>query len=223
MRQQVQLVASDEVPLDLVLALDVSSSVTGDRLQHLLAASQAALGALTRRDKAALLTFTHRVALPVPLTADLQRIRAAIDASRFRGGTSMIDAAYAALAQADAGSGRAIAIVFSDGVDTGSWLTADSVVETARRVDAVLFGIAQGAPRRSVLEDLSEASGGDLIRIESTRELSAAIESLLAAFRQRYLLSFVPRNVAAGGWHQLEVRVKRRGATVRARAGYFGS
>jgi VWFA-related protein len=206
-----------------VLAIDVSASVTGERHEDLLGAAQAALDGLTHHDKAALVTFTHRVALPVPLTSDLVRIRSAFERHRTGGRTAMIDAAYAALTQADAGTGRALAIVFSDGVDTASWLRAKSVIEAARRVDAVLFGISTGAPRRTVLEELAESAGGDLIRIESTRALPSTVAALIDAFRQRYLLSFVPQNVPSGGWHRLEVRVKRRGAQVQARQGYFGS
>lgn len=222
-RQSVNLVATDELPLDLVLALDVSGSVTGERLDHLRAASAAALAELKSGDKAALVTFGHRVSLPVALTADVAAIRDSLDASDDRQRTSMIDAAFAALAHADSGSGRALAIVLSDGVDTASWLTAASVIETARRLDVVLFGIAAGAPKGTPLEAIADASGGDLIRIESTKQLGGALKSLLSAFRQRYLLSFVPEKVARGGWHTLDVRVKRRGVAVKAREGYFGS
>jgi hypothetical protein len=135
----------------------------------------------------------------------------------------VIDAAYAALLQADAGSGRALAIVLSDGVDTASWLTAASVIETAKRLDVVLFGIATGAPRQTPLDPIADASGGDLIRIESTRSLAATIRTLIETFRQRYLLSFVPRDVPRAGWHKLEVRMTRRGLVARTRQGYFGS
>lgn len=222
-RQQVQLVASDEVPLDVVLALDVSGSVLGDRLAHLRDASRMALAGLRGEDRAALLTFGHRVRLRVPLTSDTHAIEAALEDVEFDAGqTSMIDAAFAALAHAGSGRGRSLAILLSDGVDTTSWLTRDSVIETARRIDAVLYGIASGAPRRSVMEDLAEASGGDLIRIESTQALAQAMQLVISSFRQRYLLSYVPRNVARPGWHDLDVRVRRRGLTVKARSGYFG-
>lgn len=222
-RQEVALVATDELPLDLVLALDVSGSVEGERFAHLHDASIAALKTLRADDKAALVTFTQRVALPVPLADAAAGLAAAIDESPNIGKTSMIDAAYAALAHADTGSGRALVIVLSDGVDTASWLTAGSVIETARRLDVVLFGISAGAPRRTPLEDLAGASGGELIRVESTREMSSAVTSLVDAFRRRYLLSFVPRGVPRTGWHTLDVRAKRRGLRVTARAGYFGS
>jgi hypothetical protein len=35
-------------------------------------------------------------------------------------------------------------------------------------------------------------------------------------------VSYSPRGVPSGGWHRLQVRIKGRRATVRARAGYFG-
>lgn len=222
-RQRVDLVATDELPLDLVLTLDVSGSVTGERLEELRAASDVALGELRPGDKAGVITFGQRLSLPVALTTDVVNIRESLGVSRDRERTSMIDAAFAALAHADAGSGRAIAIVLSDGVDTASWLTAKSVIDTARRLDVVLFGIAAGAPKQTPLEAIAEASGGDVIRLRSTAQLAGALKTLLSAFRQRYLLSFVPENVARGGWHTLDVRVKRRGASVKAREGYFGS
>ena len=40
-------------------------------------------------------------------------------------------------------------------------------------------------------------------------------------FRQRYLLSYSPTGVTKPGWHEIEVRVKRRGVTAKARPGYF--
>lgn len=222
-RQRVDLVATDELPLDLVLALDVSGSVAGERLEHLRAASAAALAGLRASDRAGLMSFGHRITLPVPLTSDFAQIRDSLAAPADRQRTSMIDAAFAALAHADTGSGRAMVIVLSDGVETASWLTESSVIEAARRLDVVLFGIAAGARRRTSLEAIADASGGDLIRIESTNALADAIGTLLSAFRQRYLLSFVPERVTRGGWHQLDVRVKRRGLRVKAREGYFGS
>ena len=222
-RQDVALIASEEIPLDLVLALDMSGSVTGERLDELRTASQVALEALAKDEKAALLTFSERVSIRSALAGDLGAVRAAMAGVEFPGNTSLVDASYVALAQADAGTGRGVAIVFSDGVDTGSWLTAASVIESAKRLDVVLFGVSTDAARGSVLEELADASGGDLIRIRSTRELRATLDALLKAFRQRYLLSFVPRNVPRGRWHTLKVRVKQPAATVKARAGYFGS
>jgi len=222
-KQQLTLVDTEDVPVDLVMALDVSGSVRGDRLDDLRSASEAALESLTAQDKAALLTFSHEVVLRSALTADVEALRRVLDVPLRPGRTSLVDAAYAALVEADAGAGRALAIVFSDGIETSSWLRGDDVIETAKRLDVVMFGISTDAPRRSVLDGLAEASGGDLIRIESTRELTETLRTLMTQFRQRYLLAFVPEGVQRGGWHRLDVRMKRRDLEARARAGYFGS
>lgn len=223
-RQKIQLVDTGEVPVDLVLALDTSGSVSGTRITELRSASATLLRLLTPQDRAGILTFNQQVVLRAGLSPDFDAVRRALDVELRPGNrTSLVDAVYAALAHADGGAGRALAIVLSDGVETGSWLRAADVAETAKRLDVVLFGVSIGAPRRSALDDIAEASGGELIRIESQAQLTAALETLMRDFRQRYLLSYTPEGVAAGGWHQLEVRVKRRGVRVQAREGYFSS
>jgi hypothetical protein len=55
----------------------------------------------------------------------------------------------------------------------------------------------------------------------SSTKLETAFTRVLDEFRQRYLLTFSPATDSAPGWHHLDVRVKRRGVTVKARAGYF--
>lgn len=122
----------------------------------------------------------------------------------------------------DLGSfGRSLVIVFSDGVDTASWLSPASVLESAKRSDAVVYGVEIGRNRASFPRDLSSATGGRLIEIESTRDLAATFSGILDEFRTRYLVSYSPRGVTTGGWHQLDVRIKGRNATVKARPGYL--
>ena len=223
-RQRIQLVDTGEVPVDLMLALDTSGSVTGARIAELRSASATLLELLTPQDRAGILTFNQQVVLRSALSPDFEAVRRALDVDIRPGDrTSLVDAVYAALVHADGGTGRALAIVLSDGVETGSWLRAADVAETAKRLDVVLFGVSIGAPARNVLDDIADASGGELIRIESRTQLTAALETLMRDFRQRYLLSYTPEGVASAGWHALEVRVKRRGVRVKAREGYFSS
>ena len=68
------------------------------------------------------------------------------------------------------------------------------------------------------LKDIGEVTGGAVLEIVSTQDLSQTFLRILEEFRQRYLLSFSPRGVSATGWHQLDVRVKgRRGTSCRGR------
>ena len=124
------------------------------------------------------------------------------------------------LAESDVG--RGLVIVFSDGLDTSSWLRSKAVLDVAKRSDAVVYAVSSGlADRSEFLADLTEHTGGRLFKIESTRSLSAVFLEVLNEFRQRYLLSYSPAGVSQEGWHQLTVRVKGRDSTVRARPGYL--
>jgi len=50
--------------------------------------------------------------------------------------------------------------------------------------------------------------------------LPATLLAIVKEFRERYVVSYTPTGVAAGGWHAIDVRVKGRNLTVRARRGY---
>jgi hypothetical protein len=106
-------------------------------------------------------------------------------------------------------------------VDTSSFLSSDVVLQSARRADVVTYGVAvRSRISPKFLKELGELTGGSVIEIESTKDLSQTFLRILDEFRQRYLLSFTPRGVPATGWHRLEVRVKGRRGNVSARAGY---
>jgi VWFA-related protein len=219
--QDVELVSFEHIPLNVVLGFDVSASVSGERLEHLQGAGHTLLRQLTDRDRAALVTFSHLVQLREGLTADLERVDAALAAVRGEGDTSLVDGSYAAMTVTGTDAGRSLLILFSDGLDTASWLSPDAVLESARRADVVVYGVAvRGGRGTEFLEKLTEATGGDVLDVESTRDLSGTFVRILDEFRRRYLLSFTPRGVASTGWHRLEVRVKGRRVNVRARAGY---
>lgn len=220
-RQRVDLASFEQIPLNVVLALDNSASLQGLRLGHLQTAGMKVLEGLKPGDRAALVSFSHVVSPSQGLTEDLDRVRAALEQVRGEGLTSLIDATHAGMLLGESDAGRSLLIVFSDGVDTASWLTADAVVETARRGDVVVYAVEVGEQRVSFLRDLSEVTGGRLFSIESTRDLAATFARILEEFRMRYLVSYSPQGVPPGGWHRLEVRVKQRGLTVKARPGYF--
>jgi Ca-activated chloride channel family protein len=220
-RQSVDLVSFEELPINVMLALDLSSSLKGDRLDQLRAAGQTLLDGLKRNDRAGLITFSRAVVTRAPLSADLSRVRQALDRAEGSTDTALIDASYEGVMMSEADTGRSLLIVFTDGVDTASWLTAEAVLDTARRSDVVVYGVEVGARGPSFLRNLAERSGGRLLDIDSTNDLNKAFKTILEEFRQRYLVSYSPRGIVAGGWHRLEVRVKGKKRTVKARPGYF--
>jgi len=221
-RQTVDFVSAEQLPLNVVFTFDLSGSIVGERLANLREASHAVLDGLKADDQAALVTFNSAVLVGPGLTRDVRLVKAAIDRAEPMGNTSLVDASFAGLMLAEADVGRGLVIVFSDGVDTASWLGSKAVLDVAKRSDAVVYAVSAGLNRRAeFLGDLTEQTGGRLFTIESTRDLSGVFLEVLDEFRQRYLLSYSPAGVSPGGWHPLTVRVKGRNATVRARPGYL--
>jgi VWFA-related protein len=219
--QQVEFVSYDQIPLNVVLAFDMSDSVAGERLEHLRTAGAGLLDGLKRGDQAALVTFSNRIALGAALTSDVQPLRDALEEVVGTGETSLVDGAYAGLTIGESDAGRALLIIFSDGLDTLSWLSPAAVLETAKRSDVVVYGVSAGRSKAEFLHDLTSFSGGRLFELDKTANLSATFLSILEEFRRRYLVSYTPRGVSKDGWHRLEVRIKGKKAAVKARPGYL--
>ena len=221
--QQIDHVSFEKVPLNVVLALDMSGSLRADALAHVRDASRALLDGLRPGDKSGLITFSHQVLRRVAPSEDQNSIRAVIDTAQPDGQTALIDASLAAFVMAASPTERGLVVIFSDGLDTTSWLTSAMVVETAKRSEVVTYGVRVGALDDGFLGDLTDATGGRLLQLHSTDALRTTFVKILEEFRHRYLVSFTPRGVQSEGWHRLQVRVKQRGAVVRTRAGYSRS
>lgn len=249
--QKIELVAANDVPLTLMLALDTSSSVQGEKLQHLKAAARSAVNTLTKEDQAALLTFTQRLSLQSEPTLDRSAIHRAIDAMSATGATSMTDAIFAAIAMREKVDGRVVLLLFTDGLDTASWLDTKQVLSAALRSDLVVYAVSispllvpSGGSDAAVvmnrrmllkrwyeqepelfpqgfLDDLTGRTGGEAFYVRDGAGLAPAFARIVADFKSRYLLTYSPANVPATGWHPIDVKLKNRRGTVQARRGYW--
>jgi VWFA-related protein len=218
--QGIDLVSFEQIPLNVVLAVDMSDSVAGDRLERLRTASGAILNGLQKNDQAALVTFSDSVQLGAALSRDVAQVRTALSHANGKGRTSLIDGTYAGIQVGESDAGRALLVVFSDGLDTSSWLPAEKVLDAAKRSDVVAYAVSvRSAARPEFLRELTSFTGGRLFEVEKTGNLDAVFVGILEEFRQRYLVSYTPRGVTREGWHRLDVRVKRAGS-IKARPGY---
>jgi VWFA-related protein len=246
--QVIDSVSFEDVPVSVMLVLDTSSSVRGTALTHLRQAASAVVDRLTPADRAALMTFNGAVSLDCDWTSDRRQLQDAIGRVDAGGATALHDAAYAALMLRDPSRGRPLVLVFSDAADTASWLPGARVIELVQRHDAVVYGVtlrgaetrplgyladftsgiqarlenvAAGAFKESFIERLAGESGGSVFLAEEGGELRAAFERIVAEFRSRYVITYMPRGVEAGGWHPLQVSLKGRSGRVTARRGYL--
>jgi VWFA-related protein len=236
--QALEPVREEETPLDVVLVLDLSHSVAGPKLVALRVAAGAFLDGLESsrmgfrlasgservQDRAALLVFHEQVHLLEPPTVDLDRVRRALSTATPRGSTALYDAVYSGLRLIEPGARRTAVVVFSDGVDSVSWLTAPQVVEAAQRSDALVYAVTarrRGDPDNPFLRDVTRATGGRVWTARDEDELKDRFLDVLSDIRSRYVLSYPPEGVDFPGWHVLEVRLKQGKGEVQARPGYL--
>jgi VWFA-related protein len=233
----------ESLPLSVVFVLDVSGSVSGQKIANLSAAVDLLLEGLRPGDRAALVTFSHRIWLRTPLVSDFSALRDTMSKAEAGGGTALHDAVYAGLALSDVQDSRPLLVAFSDGLDNMSWLSADVVADAARRANAVVYGVAVAAGTRAAsvtwsnrptwvvqpeytkgqtdfLDAIAAATGGRVLKADTTSNLPQAFNEILREFRTRYVITYSPHGVDTPGWHRISLKVKGRHAAVKARTGY---
>lgn len=226
-------VTQAEERITVTVALDISGSIAEEFLDEMRDAVMGVIDALEPADRGWLLVFNNQLELRAGPVADRARLRQALEGLQAGRGTSMWDALFAsvALAGTPGERGRSLALVFSDGADSTSWLDDRRALDVVRRSD-VVFSIIR--PRHaagpygnvsvfSPLERAAVASGGVILKTERGKQLDSQFVNLLREFRQGYVLSF---STPAGstrddGWHEVDVRLKSRKGEVRVRPGYF--
>ena len=232
--QTLESIHEEETPIDVVLVLDVSQSVSGSKLSALRDAAGALLDGLRPSanrfragpdgERAALLIFQEEVRLLEPLTPALDRVRRALQAVTAKGSTALLDAIYSGLRLLEPGPRRTAVVVFSDGLDSLSWLTPTQVVEAAGRSDTLVYAVEareKGDPENPFLREVTRATGGRVWTARSEKELRSRFLDVLDDIRSRYVLSYAPQGVGSAGWHSIEVRLKQGRGEVLARPGYY--
>ncbi len=118
--------------------------------------------------------------------------------------------------------GATLIVVYTDGVDTASWLDGDEVIDAATRSNAVVEAVvARSAHAYPELRRVVDATAGRIVEVGPRNDLTQEFARLLAEFRHRYLVTFIPQGVAPAGYHRLDLHVRGSGLVVHARPGYL--
>jgi VWFA-related protein len=241
--QVIAEVTREEHPLSVTMVLDTSGSMAGEPLKRLVDAARGLLGSLRPEDTAALVTFGEDVELRLPLTRDRAAASRALDQLTAVGPTAMRDALWTALQLRPDDRSRPLVLLFSDGLDTTSWLSeSDAVVATERAGTIVhvvelvedrstgvsrmpgtigpVVPLSSVRPPTVALDKLARAGGGRKWSAASPGDLRELFTRAIGEMRGRYVVTFYPEGPPTPGWHALKVSV-RGGGEITARSGYF--
>lgn len=215
---------SENISLEMVAALDVSSSMR-EALPKVRESAKRFLGGLRSGDMVTLLAFNDLIYTLSPRTRDQAQRVQAIDRMRAWGGTALYDVVVDGLNRLGRHPGRRSMLLFSDGDDQSSHASLDAAMARAEGSDATIYVIGQGRAIRardlqSILNRFATLSGGRAFFTEDVSRLDRFFEEILEDLSNQYLLSYpYPDGERDGQWHRIRVEVEG-GYAVRTRPGY---
>jgi Ca-activated chloride channel family protein len=223
-RQTITSFAAEDTPLELVVAVDFSGSMT-DAMPTVKAAIKKFLSSLRPADRVTILGFNDNVFTVAAPTADLAARLKAIERLAPWGGTALYDVLIRSVGQLGQQAGRRAFVLFSDGEDLHSKASLEAAERRLESSDAVLYAIGQGrAPGmkslRRVLERLSDKSGGRAF-FEDLDGLDAVFREIVTDLSNQYLIGYVPQdNRRDNRWRELRIEIPGKDYRIRARKGY---
>jgi len=217
--------ASENIPLELVTAIDVSASMI-DALPGVKTAAKRFLSGVEPRDQVTVLGFNDNIFTLARRSTDQSVRSRAIDRLAAWGGTALYDVIVEAIEALGRQSGRRSLVLFSDGDDKSSHATVETAIARTEASDATIYAVGQGRAVHSrdlqrLMERLAETSGGRSFFSEDPRKLDGIFAEIMDDIRNQYLLAYPAReDKRDGGWHKIQVEARGGKLHVRARQGY---
>jgi VWFA-related protein len=224
-KQPIASVASEDAPLDLVLAIDVSGSMERS-LDGVKSAVKHLLSKLRHGDAATLVGFNDTMFLATEREKSQAARERAVDLLSAWGGTALYDATVRSVDLVSKEWGRKGIVIFSDGDDHNSLTSRDAATARVQASDAMLYTVGFGSGAtvtglRNNLESYARATGGRAFFPQRAQELDGAFDQIVAELANQYVLSYAPSNMQQDNrWRAIKVRVKNGKYDVRARQGY---
>jgi VWFA-related protein len=222
--QAISHFTSEDVPLEMVVAVDISGSML-PAMGKLKEAVKGFLTAVPSQHPVTLLGFNDSIfALTRKAVNPADRVRA-VDRLAPWGATALYDAILRGVDMVGRQIGRKAVVVFSDGEDQGSHVVLEDVEARLQTSDITLYMIGQGRGithenLRRVMQRLTIPTGGRSSFSDRIEELTGVFEELVDELSHQYLLGYQPTNTTRDSeWREIKVDVDGF-KNVRARTGY---
>jgi len=215
---------SEDVPLEIVVAIDISGSMS-PAMPKLKRAVKGFLADVPNQDLVTLMGFNDSIFTLTRKTGDVSERAKAVDRLAPWGSTALYDVILRGVEMLGRQTGRKALIVFTDGEDQGSHATINDVERRLQSSDVTLYMIGQGRgvtmdALKRIMERLANPTGGRALFTDSIDELHESFADLLDELSNQYLLGYEPTNTKHDDvWRKIKVDVDGH-HEVRARQGY---
>ena len=203
LEQEISAFSSENVPISAGIVVDTSGSMRDQLDQSRLVVAQF-LNAASPQDEFFLVEFNVSAELVAGFTSDAGQIQNQLNLVQARGGTSLREAIYRAIAEMkNARNPSRVLLVVSDGEDNSSSLSQEDVRNVALTANVQIYAITFAAPVASAgrgpafLREIAEQSGGRQFMVDGPAALPGVAASV--AVRNVYLLGYQSTNTARDG------------------------
>ncbi len=223
-----------ELPISIVLAIDVSLSTKKDLKFELDSARKFVHSLVRPQDALALYQFSEQVDELVKFTSNLAKIDDGINRAHVGSATALYDAVYLGARALSKRQGRKVMVVITDGGDTMSQVKYQEALRAAQESEALVYSIIV----QPINSDAGRDLGGEHALIQMSRDTGgkhfyASVADLDKAFQQvsdelrtQYLLAYYPtkRQTTAEFRRigvQIDAEVTNGPPVARHRSGYY--
>jgi len=206
-----------ELPLSIVLAIDVSLSTKKDLPLELESARKFVHSILRPQDALSLFEFSEHVDQLTGFTSNLQKIDNGISRVRNGSATALYDAVYLGSQALSKRQGRKVLVVITDGGDTLSQTNYQEALRAAQESEALVYSliitpIEADAGRdlggEHALIQMSRDTGGKHYYAAGLAQLDRAFQQISDELRTQYLLAYYPtRRLTDGDFRRVKVDV----------------
>jgi len=223
------------IPLSVLILLDTSSSMDGEKLGDARRLLVEFLKRLHKGDEAMLIEFRSRPSITQPFTERFSLIERNLRQLKGTGSTALYDAVLMALDQIkSAHNRRRTILLISDGINTYGRAHLEDSVTGLRRHGVELFaiGLESGVPEELrgilstqwVLNKLTQSAGGASFIISDSRDLRRISGMISDQMHNQYSFGYYPPKTSEGEWRNIRLETRIQGFTVvPSRAGYYAS
>jgi Ca-activated chloride channel homolog len=228
-------------PLQIVMAIDASGSVSiDDRLEH-DAAKTFVKTLLRSQDRIDLMYFSDNVDEVVGFTNDLKKIENGLGHAPRGDATALYDAIYLAsqrMVAAPLAGSRRVVVMITDGENTTRHGSYDAALEQAERAGAMIYSLiivpveadaGRNTGGEHALIQMANDTGGKYYYVHEKHDLAPAFQHVSDDLRTQYTVAYYApqRGMDTGGLRHIRMQLKdpekRAKYELRYRTAYYGT
>ncbi len=148
------------------------------------------------KDYISLIGFSHFVDTKLPLSQNIDTVKAVVEAFRAEGSTALYDAMIQSLWAIKDSNGIKVLVVLTDGNDNSSRFTWHKVVDEANKNDIPIFIIGLGDVNVDTLQAIAEQTKGQFYYTKDSKSLNGIYSLISKQVQSFYNLVYQSSNIA---------------------------